>query len=138
MTTFLFVLFTISFFISAPFYTANIPQVARFVNNNLFEFSDFIRLKRLKRAIYCLFIDGKDYVLHEGESIVMPAGHPRRFRRRTIQNASRRRFLKNKRFIKKALVFASAFFDLVFAVCQAYSQSSISVTVNGGSMCVEM
>lgn len=76
MTTFLFVPFTISFFISAPFYTANIPQVARFVNNNLLGFSDFIRLKRLKRAIHCLFIDGKDYVLHEGESIVMPAGHP--------------------------------------------------------------
>lgn len=109
MTTFLFVLFTIPFFISAPFYTANIPQVVRFVNNNLLEFSDFIRLKRLKRAIHFLFIDGKDYVLHKGESIVMPAGHPRRFRRRTIQNASRRRFLKNKRFIKKALVFASAF-----------------------------
>lgn len=59
MTTFLFVLFTISFFISAPFYTANIPQVARFVNNNLFEFSDFIRLKRLKRAIHCLFMTAK-------------------------------------------------------------------------------
>lgn len=40
MATFLFVFFTISFFISAPFYTANIPQVARFVNNNLLAFSD--------------------------------------------------------------------------------------------------
>lgn len=76
MTTFLFVLFTIPFSISAPFYTANIPQVARFVNNNLFEFSGFIRLKRLKRAIHRLFIDGKNYVLHEGKSIVMPTGHP--------------------------------------------------------------
>ena len=133
MTTFLFVLFTIPFFISAPFYTANIPQVARFVNNNLLG---------LKAAKTCnpLPIYRRQRLRSSRRRINRHAGRspPRRFRRRTIQNASRRRFLKNKRFIKKALVFASAFFDLVFAVCQAYSQSSISVTVNGGSMCVEM
>lgn len=140
MTTFLFVLFTISFFISAPFYTANIPQVARFVNNNLFEFSDFIRLKRLKRAIHCLFIDGKDYVLHEGESIVMPAGHPppTPFSEKNNSKCFSSSFSKKQTFHKKSTCVCKCFFDLVFAVCQAYSQSSISVTVNGGSMCVEM
>ena len=39
-------------------------------------------------------IDGTDYLLHEGESIVMPAGHPHAVvRRGALQDAAGRRFL---------------------------------------------